>query len=45
MSFLKVKICQFQENDCFDKHPKLGNVIFLPFEHLAEKTTFEKVIN
>jgi len=28
-----------------DKHPKLGNVIFLPFEHLAEKTTFEKVIN
>ncbi len=44
MSFLKVRICEFQVNDYFVNNPKLGKVIFLPFEHLAEKTTFEKVI-
>ena len=43
MSFLKVKVLTFQENDHFDGNPNLGKVIFLPFDNLAEKTTFDKV--
>jgi len=42
MIILKVKICQFQENEHFENHHKLGKVMFI---NLAEKTTFEKVIN
>ncbi len=42
MSYLKVKICQFQENEHFESRSNIGKVLFL---HLAEKTTFEKIIN
>jgi len=29
MSSLKVKICQFQENEHFENHPKVRKAIFL----------------